>query len=121
MSTSETHWICKNPQMGGRHAGVAIRVPVACPYCGAPCEVRTHCGCGVPIGDCAPERLTCASRGADFMSTDDAPVVMAYEGLWTRFSCGSCGEMCDVEDDLQNGAKVECDACGTEGELERGT
>lgn len=55
------------------------------------------------------------------MSDVESPVVMAYEGLWTHFLCGNCDEICEVEDDLQNGEKVTCDVCGTEGVLERTT
>lgn len=48
-------------------------------------------------------------------------VTAFYEGLWSRLSCGACGEMFEVEDDVSNGDQVRCDACGAEQVVERVT
>ena len=37
-----------------------------------------------------------------------------YEGFYSRFACGSCPEVFEVEGDVSNGETVTCDACGTE-------
>lgn len=40
---------------------------------------------------------------------------MSFQGWYSRFLCGNCEEVFDIEDDVTNGEEVICDACGEEG------
>lgn len=50
--------------------------------------------------------------------SNEVEVSAFYEGWFTRLSCGSCGDVFEVEDDVSNGEVVECDACGVEQAVE---
>lgn len=50
---------------------------------------------------------------------DGYQIEMEFEGWYSRISCGACGEMFEVEDDVQSGQQVECDACGAAGIVRR--
>lgn len=48
------------------------------------------------------------------MNDEDESKQAFYEGWYSRLRCGSCDEMFEVEDDVKNGERVTCDACGAE-------
>lgn len=51
---------------------------------------------------------------------EDRPVA-TFEGSYSRLYCTWCEDMFEVEEDVQNGEIVECDACGSECVVERTT
>ena len=46
-------------------------------------------------------------------------IEMEFEGWFSRLNCGNCQNVFDIDDDVNNGQEVTCDACGKTGVVSR--
>ena len=60
---------------------------------------------------CCCKRQDCPICGRPEEPEPDKEAI--YEGFFSRFTCGKCDEMFEVEGDCTNGEEVTCDACAT--------
>jgi predicted RNA-binding Zn-ribbon protein involved in translation (DUF1610 family) len=51
----------------------------------------------------------------DHEAGDVEDVEFTYEGTWTHWLCPACQTIMQVEEDVQNGAALDCDGCGASG------